>query len=124
MDGVPNGTPDIELDRGHGCDWEVLLLTDVDHRVVVPVPLSICMEYKYAQVYMYTCNIVHAKTKQQDTTQIINPQMKISWDIHVHVHVRIMYTCTCIMCSIKAVTCSSTVHVHVHYTLYMYLEIF
>ena len=67
VDGVATGTPDIELDRGHGCDWEVFLLTDVDHRVVVPVPLSICMEYKHAQVYMCTIYmymymyIVHAQ---------------------------------------------------------------
>ena len=40
-DGVANGTPDVELDGGHGSHWKVLLLTQIHHRVVVPVPLPI-----------------------------------------------------------------------------------
>ena len=38
---VADGTPDVELDGGHGSHGEVLPLTKIHHRVVVPVPLPI-----------------------------------------------------------------------------------
>ena len=42
VDGISDGTPDVEFDGGHGSNGEIFLLSQIHHRVVVPVPFSIC----------------------------------------------------------------------------------
>ena len=54
VDGVANGTPDVEFDGGHGCHWQVLPLSEVHHRVVIPVPLPIYTTHTQTHRHTHT----------------------------------------------------------------------